>query len=166
MKKLIALETIVVFFTVVVVLVSIPSLPSTPVIKRETLSSGQMSFLNITLKNGQTVTGSLNFTGGSAPSTTGFEIYNPDNATIIHSQTVLHKGNFTFTANIDGYYTFDVLYSDIENTNYVNYEYSISSPIFGLNPIAFIALVIALGLISTLIVAFLNLRNKKVPCVP
>ena len=162
MRKLIALEIIIVLLTATIASASILTLYSAPITNQKTLGNGQMSFLYISLKAGQTVTGSFNFTGGDG--TTGFQVYGPNGVTVVDSVTHAHKGDFVFVANVDGGYTFNVLYSDIENTNFVHYEYSVISPIMGLKPSIFAVLTIAVGIILIIIIAFLNfyfIRTKK-----
>jgi hypothetical protein len=121
-----------------------------------------MTFLTLNLEAGQTVTGSFDFTGGNG--TTGFQIYSPDGTIVVDSETHAHEGNFTFTAGLDGAYTFDVLFSQITNTYFVNYQYSMVKPIFGLNPVVLAGIAIAVGAVLILIIAILNfyvLRTKR-----
>jgi hypothetical protein len=161
MRKLTVLAIIIAVLTVIAAVVPVLTSYSAPVTGKTTLSSGQSTFLFIILGTGHTVTGSFNFTGGNG--TTGFQVYSPNGTIVVDSETHAHEGNFTFTAGLDGAYTFDVLFSEIINTYFIYYQYSVVKSIFGLNPTIFVGLAITVGVVLILIIAILNyvLRSKK-----
>ena len=64
-------------------------------------------------------------------------------------------GKFRFTANIPGLYTLYISNDDLL-THYVDYDYTISSPILGFDPIVLIGLVIAISIVLTLVNIYLN----------
>jgi hypothetical protein len=165
MRKVIILGVIIILFIIAIVIAaSVFSYRMTEV-KQKPLSSGQVTFLEIFLHAGQSVTGSLNFTRydiNGRNGTTGFEVYSPDDITIVHYATINSRGNFAFKANVDGYYTFDLLYSNIHNTVYIDYQYTISSPILGLDPAVFIYLVIVIGVILALVIGLSNLHSARI----
>jgi hypothetical protein len=72
-----------------------------------------------------------------------------------------HRGRRGFKSRLDGEYTFHVLHSDINNKNYIGYEYTISSLILGLDPMVFIDLITAIAVTLALLIALTNVLQKK-----
>ncbi len=160
LNRSIKIEVVIILVTLAIVLpLAVSVLGNAPVNGQTTLPSGQMSFLSINLKEGQTVMGVFVFTGGNG--TDGFQVYDPQGAVIVNSVTKYYKGNFQFTAAMDGSYTFDILYSDIQNTNYAYYQYSVRTPIIlGLDLTQLITIVILLSLILTAINLLLHFKAR------
>jgi hypothetical protein len=158
MKKVIALEIIIVIVALVIVVPLMFSMNGASVTRySQAVTQNDRRTITFDLKRGQTVTGWLNSTGD----TNGlwFQIYGPDdNPPKIGDIT--YDGNhvsFTFTADVDGQYYIQVAVIDF-SARYITYQYSVSSsPILGFDPLVLIGLVITIAVVLTLINALLNL---------
>jgi len=118
--------------------------------KHEELATGQSELMFWNLKSGQKVTGSFLY----SVTTTSFRIVNPDMDEIYYSSVVSGHGNFAFSANINGQYRLYV--PSIMQSFTLDYTYTVSTPILGLDLTTFIGLVITIGIILELIVLLSN----------
>ncbi len=147
MRKVVVLEVILIIVTLLISLFSyIFWINNQIVVTKEDqiLQTSQLELLFWDLKDNQIVTCSFNYSGGNG--TTGFEIDDPNNSSILNSVTVSHHGEFTFRAGIDGFYTLFIKNYEMQN-NHLDYHYVVSSSIFGFDLIPFIGLVLIIGII-------------------
>ena len=166
MRKVIILGVIIILFTLAIALfASIFWITSRTVVSKQNqrLQTSQEELLSWDLKSKQSVTGSFDYSGGNG--TTAFWLDDPKGVAILNSVTVGYQGKFTVTASTNGNYTLHVK-NDQMASNYLDYKYSISSPILGFDLIPFISIVIAIGVVLALVIAFSNLylirnRNKE-----
>ena len=112
------------------------------------------------LKMGQHVSGSLNYTGE-----TWFAIYDPSGKDITTAEYNYgnHTGSFAFTATVDGKYW---LYIDKDyfGTDYIDYQYTVSPAILGLDKTELIIIVIVVGSLLAMATAIKSHRtpNKQI----
>jgi hypothetical protein len=152
-RKVLAFEVIIIVFTLAITLSLVFLIPAPIIEHNHQLVGGQREILFFDLQSGQTVTGTFYFSGGNGR--TGFTINGPNNAEVIGSFTSEHQGNFKFVANIEGQYRLYISNDDL-SSHYVDYDYTISSPILGFDPIVLIGLVIAISIVLTLVNIYLN----------
>ncbi len=158
MRKIIIIEFMIIVLTLVIVLPLMLTADSSHVGHQTIDWNNASKALTFDLQTGQTVTGSFSFAGDEK---TDYIIYNQDIGEIIVSQTYEHKGDFTFTAKIDGQYYLRIHYENPFGA-YIDYSYSISeTSILGVNRIALVGIVITTGVVLALTVAFLDSRKRK-----
>lgn len=168
MRKVIILDSIIVFFALTIVFASMFSLVNASTIEHVLVRSGQQETLTINLQPKQTVTGSFNISGVGRDDMVDFWVRDPNGAIILNSGTVADGENFTFTASSDGEYVLN-FQNNVEYNKNVDLEYSVSSPpILGFDPVVFSVIVIAIGIVLA-IVGFAVYRNhakRRTPQIP
>jgi hypothetical protein len=152
MRKITFIQITILILTLATILSALffSFLNTTIVSKHEELATGQMELILWNLKSGQKVTGSFLY----SVTTTSFRIVNPDMGEIYFSSVVNGHGSFVFLADIDGLYRLYV--PSIMQSFTLDYKYTISTPILGLDLTTFIGLVITIGIILELIVFLIN----------
>jgi hypothetical protein len=112
------------------------------------------------LKTGQHVSGSLNYTGDD--SGTWFAIYDPNGNHLVTADNIRgnHTGTFTFDASVDGKYYLGIG-KDTTFIDYIDYEYTVSPAILGLDKTELILIVVVVGSVLAVVVAIKSLRKHK-----
>ncbi len=165
MNRLLIYEVVIIVCTLAIVLPLVSSIRNISVTEYNQAINWDNASRGITfdLKEGQTVTGSLDYTG----ETTGawFLIGDPNNNEIGSRTNEGNHGTFSFTAQIDGQYYIDIE-NDSPHTQYINYSYTISSPhVLGFDASILITLVIVIGLVLSMINVYYNavrIRKKRI----
>jgi hypothetical protein len=160
MKKVIALEVIVVLATLAVVLPLAFTGQSSYAGYQAIDWNNASRALTFDLQTGQTVTGWLNYTGEKHGA--WFLIGDPNGNEIGSRTNEGDHGTFVFTANIDGQYFIDIGYDSPSGT-YIYYSYSISAPpILGVDRTVLTGMVITIGIVLALTIAVWNLRQTRI----
>jgi hypothetical protein len=144
--KGIKLGLTIVFVTIAVVLIIIFSFNGVTVENRHQAVSIDNADKSIVfdVKTGQHVSGLLNYTGDD--SGTWFAIYDPNGNHLITASNSYgnHSGSFSFTATMDGKY-YSWIGKDYFGTSYIDYQYTVSPAILGLDKTELIIIVAAVG---------------------
>jgi hypothetical protein len=122
------------------------------------IPAGGTRTMTVDLQGGQTVSGLFNITGSGHQ--VKFWVRDPTGAIILDSGTVISPVNFEFTAGKGGTYVLNFDNSEWGYQKHVFLGYDVSAqPILGLDPIVFIGLVLAVGIVLA-ILAFAFYRRS------
>lgn len=160
MNRLVRIEIIIIVVTLAIILPLTFLASGTSVTKCSQAVTGNSRALTFDLLSGQTVTGSLDFSGGSGGA--WFQIYdsNGNIPTMYERKSEGTHMDFSLTANVDSKYYVYIVVGD-SSTQYINYTYWISPPpILGLTPEVLIGIVITLGVVAALTVAVFRKQDK------
>ena len=117
--------------------------------------------ITFNLKTGQQVSGSLNYSDVGNRGT-WFVIFDPNGKYLTNVDNTYgdNTGSFSFTAATDGKYYLGIS-RDTIFTEHIDYEYTVSPAILGLDKTKLIIIVIALGALSAIATAIISLRNRR-----
>jgi hypothetical protein len=166
MRKVVAIEVIILIAILALVLPLAISVHNTSVTKYNQSfdANNAARILTFDLQTGQIVTGSYTVTDGETNTqfNTGFSIYDPDGAPLTTGSYTRepNHGSFMFTATITGQYYLSIPINDLF-IHRINYQYSITNHILGIDTVVLIGLVIIIGVVSGLIIAFISLYRAK-----
>jgi hypothetical protein len=161
MRKIVIIELAIIVLTLVIVLLLAFSIKGTSVTKYNQAIDWNNASRSIIfdLKTGQTVTGWFSLAYNE---TTGYIIYNQDFDEIIVQNTFGGRGDFTFTAAIDGQYYLSI-HDESPWIKYIDYSYSIrQSLIFGIDAIVFAGIVIIIGVVLAATIADWDISRTRI----
>ena len=162
MRKVVTLELVIVLATLAVALALIFLLNGITVENRHQEIDAANAYKSIIfdLKTGQHVSGSFNYTGDV--SGTWFAIYDPDGNHLLaaSNSAINHTGFFSFTAALYGKYYLGIG-KDTIFPDYIDYQYTVSPAIIGLDKTDLIIIVIAIGGFLAALTALNHLRRLK-----
>jgi hypothetical protein len=162
MRKVISLELVIVFATLLVTLTLTFGFNGITVEEQHKAIGAANAYRSIVfdLKAGQHVSGSLNYTGED--SGTWFAIYDPDGNHLVTADNMHgnHTGTFSFTAILDGKYTLGIS-KDTTFYDYIDYEYAVSPAFLGLGKTELILIVIAIGTFLAVLFGLYHIRVLK-----
>lgn len=159
MRKIISRELVIVFATLAVTFALIFGVNDVTIKEQHKTVGAADAYRSIIfdLETGQHVSGSLNYTGDD--SGTWFAIYDPNGNHIVTADNIHgnHTGTFSFAAAMDGKYSLGIG-KDTTFYDYIDYEYTVSPVVLGLDKTELIIIVAAIGGFLAALTALNHLR--------